>query len=1023
MVSRKPVGSGQKVDTNTDSGNKPSLPYPVTPIDSSTKPADNTNNVYSPDLARSPAFDLIGMDEARSKERRESVSTNGTWDSDDSDEWDKPDESEIPKSLRPAPGQQGADEGAKKQENSELPAILRPGPAEPSEGRPQDAGSYEDQMKSNPWASSQNAPQSQQQQGGRMESNNPYLPYKQQRPQLQETDSGQSIWGDVPIAPPPQPDVRPPQPPSQAEPAELPTAHTPNEEMSAMSLNNNEQSYPRGSYYTAEVLPVPQQGQPPYPEENANNPNPWQQQQPTAQDKWGDNHAPRQSSNQLPYPTDDAWGSSTTLPQTPLYPGDQHHAPPRAPPSPQTQTPSQPPHNLMDDEPTPEQPPPFAPVQESEPPQTHRPADVSIAQPSDPRSANTAPETPNTHLQRQKNEHYQIKHINWLDQSISGSSEMRQSPILTQNENGPCPLLALVNALVLSTPKSLDTALVETLRTREQVSLGLLLDAVFDELMSGRRGDTATELPDVSELYSFLVTLHTGMNVNPRFVTPVNAPRGSFDGHPAGSDGIHPIHRAQNKPGCFEETKEMELYSTFSIPLLHGWTTPKGTPAYTAFERSAPTFEDAQNIQFALPDLEQKLETVGLSEQETQQLQDIQTIKQFLTNWPTQLTDHGLNSINTSLRPGQIAILFRNDHFSTIYKEPRHGALMTLVTDAGYSSHAEIVWESLVDVNGAASELFSGDFRTVSHNDDARLNQNSSAGGDEGWQTVPSSPNRNRQNQHSSEQQQFAPPPGPPPSHSSNTETAPALPGPRPDQRQPASNATTTPPPPTSAAEQEDHDLALALQLQEEEEDRNRQASAQRRREAELSEQYLERESTNPNPNNTSSTSPTNPPAQPPRPSTSSNTAAGTPERPPIIPPRRTSARPPTSPPPAASTVTTGAPTGAPAGEEGTDLPPPSYDQAWQDRPYRPGSQAQAPSVPGNGNGSVGQGDALGAYEALRAQQQGLGNGNGNGSGQGMGRRRSGQGLGNGGYGGQGQGGGGTGAAGVRDAEERCSVM
>ncbi|EMC97507.1 hypothetical protein BAUCODRAFT_68294, partial [Baudoinia panamericana UAMH 10762] len=302
------------------------------------------------------------------------------------------------------------------------------------------------------------------------------------------------------------------------------------------------------------------------------------------------------------------------------------------------------------------------------------------------RSTESVPETPSAKAKRQRSEHYPIKHINWYDASYSSEprvkSAMRSSPILMQNANGPCPLLALVNALVLSTPQNLDTALIETLRTREQVSLGLLLDAVFDELMSGRRGDTAEALPDVGELYAFLLALHTGMNVNPRFT----------------------------KAGCFQETNEMRLYSTFNIPLIHGWTAPKDTPAYAAFERSAQTFEDAQNIQFLEPELEDKLREEGLSGEEQQVLQDIQIIKSFLTTWPTQLTDYGLECISASLRPGQIAILFRNDHFSTLYKEPKHGALMTLVTDAGYSTHDEIVWESLVDVSGAASELFSGDF-------------------------------------------------------------------------------------------------------------------------------------------------------------------------------------------------------------------------------------------------------------------------------------------------------------------------
>lgn len=492
---------------------------------------------------------------------------------------------------------------------------------------------------------------------------------------------------------------------------------------------------------------------------------------------------------------------------------------------------------------------------------------------------------------------------------------MRRSPILTQNENGPCPLLALVNALVLSTPQNTDTALIETLRTREQVSLGLLLDAVFDELMSGRRGDTAHELPDVSELYSFLLALHTGMNVNPRFITPASTPRGSLDGHPPEMNGVHPMHRAQSKAGCFEETREMRLYSTFNIPLMHGWVPPKDTPAYEAFARSAPSFEDAQNIQFAESELEDKLRQEGLSDAEQQTLQDIHTIKLFLSNWPTQLTDYGLETISKTLRPGQIAILFRNDHFSTVYKEPKHGGLMTLVTDAGYSSHDEIVWESLVDVNGAASEMFSGDFRVVSHNQDARLNQGNSAGGEDGWQTVPASNNRASHQPPRSEQG---------PLHVTNsTESPPPLPGPRPTSRQETSSAEQAVPHEVTrtTSEQEDHDLALALQLQEEEEDRQRQSERQRRREQELSEQYISRENEG------------RPPAIPPRRSGNNRTTSSSHPRPPISRP---------------------------------DQPfdpdaPPTYEESSHDRPYR---EAGSTAVPGQGN-------PLGAYDALRQQQAG----------------------------------------------------
>lgn len=322
-------------------------------------------------------------------------------------------------------------------------------------------------------------------------------------------------------------------------------------------------------------------------------------------------------------------------------------------------------------------------------------------------------ETPRTKARKQRNEVYQIKHIRWHD--VNAIDNPRSSPILTQNANGPCPLLALVNALSLSTPAELITPFIDTLRTREQISLGLLLDAVFEELMSDRRGGHLPDLPDVGDLYTFLVTLHTGMNVNPRFVTDTFSQDESM--------------------GTFEATREMKLYSTFQIPLIHGWIPHQNELAHQAFTRTAQTYEDAQNVQFQEEDLERKLQTSEITAEEQQLLGDLKTIGQFFTYWPTQLTAHGLDVMKRGVKPGHIAILFRNDHFSMLYREPRSQRLMTLVTDAGYATHDEIVWESLVDINGANGEWFSGDFRSVSHENPVGRD---ACDDEDGWTTVES---------------------------------------------------------------------------------------------------------------------------------------------------------------------------------------------------------------------------------------------------------------------------------------------
>ena len=406
-------------------------------------------------------------------------------------------------------------------------------------------------------------------------------------------------------------------------------------------------------------------------------------------------------------------------------------------------------------------------------------------------------------------ETYQIRHVNWCDASSLTST--RRSPIMVQNVNGPCPLLALVNALVLSTPADITTALVETLRLREQVSLGLLLDAVIDELMSGRRGDAAQNLPDVSDLYAFLVNLHTGMNVNPSFVPLEEKPINLMD---APVDLPETVH-GYRKPGGFEETREMKLYSTFAIPLIHGWIPPRNHPAFAALKRTARTYEDAQNLMFREEELEEKLTRQGLSPEEQINLEDIASVKYFLSSTATQLTGYGLDTVTETLPPGSIAILFRNDHFSTLYRHPRSGQLLTLVTDMGYAGHDEVVWESLVDVSGEGSELFSGDFRPVGNvlGDTGQEPENDLSENDSGWETVGP---RSRRTPRSG--------------RTTSRSDLPAISTLNLDDN-------TNPKSPTT--EQEDHDLALAMQLQEEEEERDRQEAAARRREDELSQAYL----------------------------------------------------------------------------------------------------------------------------------------------------------------------------------------
>ncbi|KAF2680184.1 hypothetical protein K458DRAFT_421726 [Lentithecium fluviatile CBS 122367] len=876
MVLRKNTPSNDLVPAPLSKAmNNP--PYPTTPADERPPqlPAPSPPDVYSLDLTTSPAFNLKPVEEAQKNKADDS-------ESDYSDnEWDQSDDDTRPNDLPgvlkigggkpiPAPANKNA-----------LPDALRAGPPPGVAVRksleaisPEPTGTTSSSYGAASNVSSGSIP---------LHTNNPYLKMQTTGQSNFGGESSQQIWGDTPS-----------QAPTYGELVELPgvqTPHTPTNHKADFGTDSTAPPPQRTNSFDQPPLiavesATPQSAHPRHdsnasedytpgmdissldafartyglPEDQREGVAPkrtWQDQQAweksererkqreldaaheaalkAEQERHHEEEFHRmEQSSQFPQP------ASQIPPQAP-----QHQAPPvpfQAPPVHDEQAPALPPRRSHE---------------EHAPPMPPRPLDTGIVG-----SSNLGPESPNTAMNRQRKEHYQIKHIRWHDVSKRG---IRTSPILTQNLNGPCPLLALVNALVLSTPAGMETALVETLRTREQVSLGLLLDAVFDELMSGRRGGAAQELPDVSELYKFLLALHTGLNVNPMFVQDAD----STDGTSAHGSLLG------DRPGGFENTRDMRLYRTFDIPLMHGWLPEPGSDAYRSLERIAKSYELSQYVQFQEEELDAKLQTGdALTTDEQQMFTDIHAIKEFLNRWPTQLTNYGLRTMRESLQLGQVAILFRNDHFSTLYKDPRTEKLVTLVTDQGYSSHDEIVWESLVDVNGQGSEHFSGDFRPVGHNAPPQreppIRSLLDVDDNEGWTTVHS----RRGNQHSS---------------LSGLTPAPSGLDPSVQPQSPGSDL--------GKVEQEDHDLALALQLQEEEDDRHRRSvEERRRRENELSENAIAARSQT-------------------RPANDRTSRPGE-QLPPLIPPRRNNQQ-------------THRPSNEPA-------PPPTYEEASTSRPYHP---------------------------------------------------------------------------------------
>ncbi|EFH46055.1 hypothetical protein ARALYDRAFT_354468 [Arabidopsis lyrata subsp. lyrata] len=82
-------------------------------------------------------------------------------------------------------------------------------------------------------------------------------------------------------------------------------------------------------------------------------------------------------------------------------------------------------------------------------------------------------------------------------------------------------------------------------------------------------------------------------------------------------------------------------------------------------------------------------------------------IKEFLKDSASQLTWHGLYTLENDLEEWELCVLFRNNHFSTMLK--RDEKLYTLVTDQGYQREQDLVWERFDQINGD-SAFFTGNF-------------------------------------------------------------------------------------------------------------------------------------------------------------------------------------------------------------------------------------------------------------------------------------------------------------------------
>jgi ubiquitin carboxyl-terminal hydrolase MINDY-1/2 len=87
-----------------------------------------------------------------------------------------------------------------------------------------------------------------------------------------------------------------------------------------------------------------------------------------------------------------------------------------------------------------------------------------------------------------------------------------------------------------------------------------------------------------------------------------------------------------------------------------------------------------------------------LSPEDIELCREGEVIEAFLASTAAQLTYIGLAALHQILQERQLAVFFRNNHFSTIFRNK--GILYLLVTDMGYQNVESVVWERLDDIDG-----------------------------------------------------------------------------------------------------------------------------------------------------------------------------------------------------------------------------------------------------------------------------------------------------------------------------------
>jgi len=234
--------------------------------------------------------------------------------------------------------------------------------------------------------------------------------------------------------------------------------------------------------------------------------------------------------------------------------------------------------------------------------------------------------------------------------------------ILMQTKNGPCPLLGIANVLLLRNQIRIpDDKKTTTLGELLQIVTNLMLDKKPQDdrgsvSSSGSRNlASATFQGNLEGCLNVLPKLHEGMDVNVQF----------------------------RDVRAFEFTQELGIFDLLEIGLMHGWIVSKQDETMFNLLKD----ESYNTLVERIIKLSEKEEDSG----------EATLLRCWLDDTMSQLTYDGLQELHENILDHELAVLFRNAHFTTVYK--RENRLYLLNTDIGFLD-SELIWEQFDEVDG-----------------------------------------------------------------------------------------------------------------------------------------------------------------------------------------------------------------------------------------------------------------------------------------------------------------------------------